>query len=672
MISAAVQRPWTLSYSYILSRNILSFSKSSAFRHNAPKLDSCSIARPHRHHSDANSRYLQLFPGDPILYAGRALTNFQSAILDLGETRSTKWKGTVQDESSGSPKQDRQLATPESHSPEGQQASPTNGNGHSPGDHTQSEEASPKAASHAGPSVASSADPDGNDSVETKTESDERQLSTHRSNGNGALEPPEHAPNAVISGCSEAPAADQEPDLEEKGLGREGRREAGQEQEEVEEEYVPRFQYTTEESLRDTTPMLDLVRVHSPTSSSVNVCLIEWEGSTPKITTVNHGVQVDGYYKKVPSFPEGLKRSLLLPTALAPYEDTRDLFGSIHSRLQGWVRLSETQAALLTYWSLATWFPEYLNFVPRLTITGPRLAADSLLQALHSVCCKPIPLASIGPAALRTIPFSEFIPTLLIRSSRLTKAALEFLDASDGKGYFVANGNDLQKSQTVKCIYFGEEFKQPAFTLDGIHIHLASNAFLPNSCIPSMNEVQTLQNQLFFYRVYNRRLVQNSGFRVWKLIPHLCAVAQQLGAVVPDDKTLQNRVIDLLASRNEQSCTDRAFALNGLVLRAVLYHCHQPDREKVFVREIATTVNTMCKDLGEPMKFSNEAVGCALKSIGLYTRRLGSTGRGLILDNVTRREAHELSRMNEVIPDDTEPSACNYCGGPGTAADAPM
>ena len=156
--------------------------------------------------------------------------------------------------------------------------------------------------------------------------------------------------------------------------------------------------------------------------------------------------------------------------------------------------------------------------------------------------------------------------------------------------------------------------------------------------------------------------MQNSPFRVRGLLPELCAVAQQLAAVVPEERTLQKQVIDLFASQNEQSRTDRAFALNGVVLRAVLHHCHQPDREKVFVHEIAETVNTMYKQLGEPMKFSREAVGCALKSIGLYTRRLGSTGRGLVLDGATRREAHELSRLNEVIPDGTGPLACTYCG----------
>ena len=559
----------------------------------------------------------------------------------------------MQDESSGSPEQDHQPASAESHSPNVPQALPTNGNGHSPSRSLQPEQASPKAASDADVSVSSPEKPTVNNTDGGETQSDHR-LSTTSGNGIGPLEPPVQAPT---SDPSEAPG----PEVQEPAPGGQESSEGKSLSEDGEEEYVPRDRWIPEESLRDTTPMVDLIRVHYTGWSSVNLCLIEWNEHEPKITLPSSGVRVDGVYRSAPSFPDGLKKSLLLPTALVPYGSTSDLFRSIQSRLRGWVRLSEMQAALLTYWCLATWFPEYVSFVPRLTITGPRLTADSLIQALHSVCCKPIPLASIGPAVLRTIPFSEFIPTLLIRSSRLNKAALEFLDASDAKGYFVANGKDLHRSQTIKCLYLGEDFKPSAFTSEGIHIHLAQNAFLPNSRIPSQDDVQILQNQLFFYRVYNRSLVQHSTFRVHKLIPNLCAVAQQLGAVVVDDYRLQNAVIDLFVAQNEQSFTDRAFALNGVVLRAVLHHCHQPDQQKVLVREITDTVNTMYKNLGESTKFSDEAVGHALKSIGLYTRRLGSSGRGLILDQLTKREAHQLSRMNEVIPADTEANACSYC-----------
>jgi hypothetical protein len=97
------------------------------------------------------------------------------------------------------------------------------------------------------------------------------------------------------------------------------------------------------------------------------------------------------------------------------------------------------------------------------------------------------------------------------------------------------------------------------------------------------------------------------------------------------------------------------------VLKALLWHCHQPDQQQVFVREIAGTANRIYGEEGESLKISNETAGHVLKNLGLYTRRLGSAGRGLMLDKDTQSRAHELSYANEVLPDSAGTPACVYC-----------
>ena len=94
-----------------------------------------------------------------------------------------------------------------------------------------------------------------------------------------------------------------------------------------------------------------------------------------------------------------------------------------------------------------------------------------------------------------------------------------------------------------------------------------------------------------------------------------------------------------------------------MVLRAVLVHCHQGDQQ-VFARELAATVNQIYIEDGEPVKVTSEAVGHVLKGLGLYSRRLGNGGRGLMLDKSTQSKAHELSRTYEVLP---ATPACGYC-----------
>ncbi len=94
-----------------------------------------------------------------------------------------------------------------------------------------------------------------------------------------------------------------------------------------------------------------------------------------------------------------------------------------------------------------------------------------------------------------------------------------------------------------------------------------------------------------------------------------------------------------------------------MVLRAVLFHCHQSDQE-VFAPEIATTVNRIYREEGESLKVSSETVGHVLKSLGLYSRRLGGGGRGLMLDKPSQVQAHELSHAYEVLPAVPD---CGYC-----------
>jgi hypothetical protein len=69
-------------------------------------------------------------------------------------------------------------------------------------------------------------------------------------------------------------------------------------------------------------------------------------------------------------------------------------------------------------------------------------------------------------------------------------------------------------------------------------------------------------------------------------------------------------------------------------------------------------VNRIYREEGESLKVSSETVGRVLKSIGLYSRRLGNGGRGLMLDKSTQSKAHELSHAYEVLP---EVPACGYC-----------
>jgi hypothetical protein len=180
----------------------------------------------------------------------------------------------------------------------------------------------------------------------------------------------------------------------------------------------------------------------------------------------------------------------------------------------------------------------------------------------------------------------------------------------------------------------------------------------PPHAPPTTNDNLDLQNRLLAYRLLGHDKVKTSKFRVSQFRPELCAAAEMLGAAIVDDPELQRGIIDVFKERDEQSRVDRASGLNAVVLRAVLFHCHQKDQQKVFAREIAATVNRIYSEEGESLRVSSETVGHALKYLGLYSRRLGSAGRGLVLDEATKSQAHSLGQAYEVSVD--EP-VCAHC-----------
>ena len=203
----------------------------------------------------------------------------------------------------------------------------------------------------------------------------------------------------------------------------------------------------------------------------------------------------------------------------------------------------------------------------------------------------------------------------------------------------------------------GEQFKGPLSTSNSVHVHLSGSALEPRHSLPTKDQITSFHNRLFCYRLLKHDKVATATFRASGFRPEVSIVADVLAAAIADDVELQRGIIEVLKDRDEQSRVDCATGVNGLVLRAVLFHCHQKDQRK-FVREIAATANRLYAEDGESLKVSNETVGHVLKSLGLYSHRLGNAGRGLVFDKATQSHAHRLSHAYDVLT--AEPS-CEHC-----------
>jgi hypothetical protein len=135
------------------------------------------------------------------------------------------------------------------------------------------------------------------------------------------------------------------------------------------------------------------------------------------------------------SLHQHLYESLILPAGVQGFRTTRELFDGISALLHKHVLLPSKDCSLLAYWAIATWFTDYLPFLPGVIISGPAATADLLLRTLVAVCRRPVLLAELSPAILRTLPINELMPTLLIREPQLSRYMSALLNASNQPGY---------------------------------------------------------------------------------------------------------------------------------------------------------------------------------------------------------------------------------------------
>jgi|SRR5579871_577440 len=403
-------------------------------------------------------------------------------------------------------------------------------------------------------------------------------------------------------------------------------------------------------------PMLDLMRRESDGKILVSLFTPNLSGSL----TLQQDTEIEhqGRVHWVPSMPRALYRSLVLPTSLRTFRSANELFYSVFDLLEKHVPLAKPERALVTYWSMATWFPDCLRLCPTLMVTGTASIADLLLRTLVAVCRRPLLLADVSPASLRALPLGELMPTLLIRSPQTSRRMTALLDSSSQPGYLISNGKDFQQFYCPKCVYLGEDINDEMTTSTSIRVHIGGKVGHSFQSPPTQDVIKDFQNRLLTYRLLNRDQVTTSRFRVSGFGPEHSAIAEILGAAIAGDPDLQAAIPSLLKGRDEQSRVDHASGLIGVVLRAVLFHCHEETDAQVFVREIAATANRMWNEQGEVVKLSNEKMGHLLKNLGLYSRRLGSHGRGLVLDKSTQIRIHRLGQAYEVLP--AQP-VCGFC-----------
>ncbi len=334
------------------------------------------------------------------------------------------------------------------------------------------------------------------------------------------------------------------------------------------------------------------------------------------------------------------------PTASTPYGAADELFDRMQKAIAAQTCLSEPASRLLAHWTLSTWFADALPLAPGLAIVGPGYEGEQVLCALRNFCRYPLMLMRADINSLKNVNWHA-TPTLLFHDPSLTKQMASLLGCTATRGHLVGDGGYYRDFFGAKAVYLGEEVSADRIPLCSVQVNVhpiaAARAIDKASRLTEV-EVQKLQNELLNYRLKNLVRVYNTEFDASTLTSDTRAIANSLGACVVDSPKLQSELITLLTPVQCQREADRSTGIEAVTVEAALNLCHA-GRQELLAGEIAIEVNRIQKARGERLSYSAERVGHSLKKVGLYTRRLGKAGRGLVLDLATMVRLHELAAV---------------------------
>jgi hypothetical protein len=335
-----------------------------------------------------------------------------------------------------------------------------------------------------------------------------------------------------------------------------------------------------------------------------------------------------------------------VPTRTASYGSTAEIFLRLQEAIAGQASVPGHTSALLTYWTLSTWFADGLPLAPGLVIFGPEFESDLVLRTLRNYCRYPLMLTRADVSSLMRETWLT-TRTALIFDPNITKQTACLLGSTAARGYLVNDGRGYRDIFGPKAICVGLAVSPDRIPRCSLQVRLQPNASPPatqHSLRETETAVQGLQNQLLRYRTKNLVRVYNSDFDAASLMASdMRAIGNALGACIVDSPELQAQLLSLLMPIESQRQADRSTGLEAVTLEAVLNLAHA-GKEQILAGEIATEVNRLAMARGERQRTSAERVGHAMKKIGLATRRLGRAGRGLLMDPATMTRAHELAR----------------------------
>jgi hypothetical protein len=259
--------------------------------------------------------------------------------------------------------------------------------------------------------------------------------------------------------------------------------------------------------------------------------LLLWNGTKAIIAP---RVEYDGRIYEAPELTATVYSATRLPSGCCDYGSVRDLCTAIASLFTGHLGLPEREAGLLAYFSISTWFADCLPTAPALAISSPvQGQGTDVLRLLRCLCRRPLMLADITPAGLRSLPM-YLHPTLLINQPGLSPRMWTLLRTSSQRGLYVPAGKGgVLDLHGARAVFLGEDDTDKIAGGEVLHLPLAPSLFHFTLDDTRLEQIASeLQPKLLRYRLMNCRKVQESEFDVSTFTFPTRELARNLGACV--------------------------------------------------------------------------------------------------------------------------------------------
>ncbi|MFY9532049.1 MAG: hypothetical protein WBC04_14630 [Candidatus Acidiferrales bacterium] len=364
-----------------------------------------------------------------------------------------------------------------------------------------------------------------------------------------------------------------------------------------------------------------------------------------------------------------LLHAMTLPTGTSPYGSARELLHGIAQEVNRFSALPERFVSEVSWTALSTWFLDVTASAPSLSILGSEtIAGNQLFRLLGALCRRALTLSAARFTGVCSL-LTGWQPTLLIRHAHFDRDVERVLSAARKPGEYVPLSGRLVELHSA-VVTLSE--------LDGAR--LPPQAVLRIPILQTQSPVVKLeqdivekieadfQPRLLAYRRENHAKVQHSPFDAPMLDDLVRELACCLGACTPDGD-LQAELLKVLQPRNTEYLSAKSTDFNAVVVEALLFYSHERSGGKVYVGEVAETVQTILAGRGEPIEVTPHSVGHALDDLGLQRELRRKKGYPVVLTLSVRRRIHGLARQIRALPFADGIERCELCRSDGPTHD---